>query len=323
MTKINGIVYSDDMKTIEKCDITLSGTVVIPEGVEHIKARAFAWSNITSVKFPNSLKYIGERAFAESRYLDSVDFGKSKYNILYEKDIFYNCSIKHLVIPRNIKTIGLGCFRMCPIESVSFEEGVELIGNEVFWPATRLKEIKLPDSLKIIEPSNFINLKVVHSNSYCQGISSICMNSYKLIEYTSKHGTIYIPGPVGYFKFNYIRTMLDDYMKGKIKNVSYIDMINNLEVPSLKFIQAAEIYDKTHDSQVLHFLKENNTEVKNYLLESENVILLSKLISSNVFSKKQLVDILHNEICNSSIPLKAIVLDKLKKQSFESSKFNI
>ena len=263
MTKINGIVYSDDMRTIEKCDIDLSGSIVIPEGVEFIKEKAFARTDITSVKLPSSLKYIGERAFAYCKHLEYVDFGDNKNDVLSGNEIFYYSAIKNIEIPGSIKTIGYDCFQKCPIESVTFEEGVELIN--------------IP----------------------------------------------HISGSACFIGFNNIQTMLEDYMKGKRDNISYIDMINNVPFPSLKFIQAAEIYDKTHDSLVLHFLKENNTEVKNYLLESENVILLSKLISSNVFSKKQLVDILHNEICNSSIPLKAIVLDKLKKQSFESSKFNI
>ncbi len=64
MTKINRITYSDDMKAIENCDISLSGAIVIPEGVERINEGAFAWTNITSVKFPSSLRYIGEKAFA-------------------------------------------------------------------------------------------------------------------------------------------------------------------------------------------------------------------------------------------------------------------
>ena len=324
MIKINGITYSNDMKILIKADYIFNGSIVIPEGVERINEGAFAWTNITSVKFPSSLRYIGEKAFAYCRQLKSVDFGENKYDILSEEEIFLYSSIKHITIPGSIKTIGYGCFKECPIESVTFEEGVRLIEKAAFYPASGLKEIKLPKSMKEIHSSNFSNTDVIFSSSYCQGISSICMKSYKLTKYTDKRGTIYVTGPIiTHNEINNIQKMLEDYMKEKRDSISYIYMINNVLFPSLKFIQAAEIYDKTHDSQVLHFLKENNTEVKNYLLESENVILLSKLISSNVFSKKQLVDILHNEICNSSIPLKAIVLDKLKKQSFESSKFNI
>lgn len=321
---MNGIVYSDDMRTIEKCDIDLSGFIAIPEGVEFIKERAFAWTNITSVKFPSSLKYIGKEAFSYCKQLESVDFGNNKNDILSEKGVFYYSAIKNIEIPGSIKTIGEECFRMSPIKSVKLNEGIEIIKYNAFGLASGVKKINIPKSMKVIHGGNFNNLAVIFSSSYCKGISSICMKSYKLTEYTDKRGTIYVPGPIiTPNEINNIQKMLEDYMKEKRDSISYIYMINNVPFPSLKFIQAAEIYDKTHDSQVLHFLKENNTEVKNYLLESENVILLSKLISSNVFSKKQLIDILHNEICNSSIPLKAIVLDKLKKQSSELDKFNI
>ena len=323
MTKINGIVYSDDMRTIEKCDIDLSGSLVISERVERIKERAFAWTNITSVKFPSSLKYIGKEAFSYCKQLESVDFGNNKNDILSENGVFRCSAIKNIEIPGSIKTIGEECFRMSPIKSVKLNEGIEIIKYNAFGLVSGVKKINIPKSMKVIHGGNFNNLAVIFSSSYCKGIFSICMNSYELTKYTGKRGTIYIPGPIIPNEINNIQKMLEDYMKEKRDSISYIYMINNVLFPSLKFIQAAEIYDKTHDSQVLHFLKENNTEVKNYLLESENVKLITKLISSNIFSKEQLVDILHNEICNSSIPLKAIVLDKLKKQSFESSKFNI
>ena len=326
MIKINGITYSNNMKILIKADYIFNGSIVIPEGVERINEGAFAWTNITSVKFPSSLRYIGKRAFAECRYLEFVDFGKSNYDILSEPLIFYNCiALKHVAIPGNIETIGYSCFKGCPIESVTFEEGVRIIEEAAFWPASNLKEIKLPESLNVIDIMNFMNIKIVHSSSYCDGIASICMYSNRLTVYTNKRGTIYIPGPISlrYIETNHIQKMLEDYMKGKIENIYYIDMINNVLSPSLKFIHAAEIYDKTHDNEVLCFMKEHRSEMKKYLLEYENVELLTKITNLDIFSEKQLVDILHNEICNSSIPLKAIVLDKLKKQSFESSKFNI
>lgn len=83
----DGILYSRDMKSLERCPEAYTGEVLIPKGVEVIRFGAFSHcSLITSVRFPETLvEILGEA--------------------------FYGCSaIKTLVLPDSLTEIGQGAF---------------------------------------------------------------------------------------------------------------------------------------------------------------------------------------------------------------------
>ena len=74
--EIDGITYTSDMRVITGCKKDIEGHIIIPEGVEIIKAEAFrSCESITSIILPDSLKTIEWRAFVDCRNLQHIDFG--------------------------------------------------------------------------------------------------------------------------------------------------------------------------------------------------------------------------------------------------------
>ena len=326
---INGITYSNDMKKLISCNRDIvNGDIVIPEGVECIEADAFAWTFIRSVKLPSSLQVIGPRAFTHCYNLKYIDFGESEVKML-EEDTFKEClSIESLEIPKSVSEICTGCFENCDeLKTVIFHEGIRNIKSNAFWPDMKIKKINIPNSIECIGRYNFANIQYVSSDGYVEGLATMCMETFGLTELKIKENTIYIPyitNNTNCSRFHYAISEIEKYMKNTREKFSYVDLIKSVEYDGIRIAHAMFIYEKTDNLEVFNFLKKNSDILLNvYLLRTEKVELLIKLINLDMFSEKQLMDILHTEICNSSIPLKAIVLDKLKKQSFESSKFNI
>lgn len=99
---------------------------------------------------PNS---INKNNFCNIAKPFNVSFGcdpGSKFKITRIPDyLFYNCSIKKLLISKEIITIGISSFSYCKINELIFEKTLKLteICNEAFYNVLFTKEFQLPDSL--------------------------------------------------------------------------------------------------------------------------------------------------------------------------------
>ena len=71
----------------------ITGTLVLPEGIESIDMQAFAQTGISSVVFPNSLKSIGWLSFNSCEKLESVIIGNNNESAIstLNRDSFKNC----------------------------------------------------------------------------------------------------------------------------------------------------------------------------------------------------------------------------------------
>ena len=71
----------------------ITGTLVLPEGIESIAMLAFAQTGISSVVFPNSLESIGWLSFNSCENLESVIIGNNNESAIstLNKDSFKNC----------------------------------------------------------------------------------------------------------------------------------------------------------------------------------------------------------------------------------------
>ncbi len=117
----------------------INGTLVIPEGVEHIGAKAFAyWHRLSRIRFPSTLRSIGFMAFADSFNLLDLKLNDGLQTI--SSHAFHNSSefISEIVIP----------------------ESVETIGASAFYGSRRLDRLVLPSSLRTLETWSFEGNKV-------------------------------------------------------------------------------------------------------------------------------------------------------------------
>ncbi len=129
---------SDIGATIVRIDGELKGDVVIPDklggkNVVEIRSHLFAaQEKITSVKLPDTVKFIGAGAFLNCR------------------------SLERITIPDNVTVINEGTFEECrKLTTVNLPEGLETIGSRAFYRCTSLTEIKFPVTLKNIETEAF------------------------------------------------------------------------------------------------------------------------------------------------------------------------
>ena len=184
-----GFVYSDE-NGLTKYNGE-GGDIIIPYGVTAIGFRAFAeCETITSVKIPETVKYIdvaafvickslayvtipgsveniGDYAFENCENLESVTINKGVETI--GEEAFYGChSLTSVTIPGSVETIGEGAFANCEnLESVTINEGVETIGDGAFAGCYNLESVTIPSSVTSIGEWAFDGVFRVINNSSC------------------------------------------------------------------------------------------------------------------------------------------------------------
>ena len=105
-----GLVFSEDKKTLEECTNKKIAEVVIPNSVTKIGNSAFSGcTSLTSIVLPDSVKKIGNAAFYDCTSLTSVVIPDSVTEIGW--GAFENCTgLTSVVIPDSVTEIGGGAF---------------------------------------------------------------------------------------------------------------------------------------------------------------------------------------------------------------------
>lgn len=149
--------------------------VVIPEvkngvALKRIEENAFSYISLTgTIKIPNSVNYIGPRAFAIG-YLTHVDNGDGVLNgpFIYKRlpeggydnttIIGYASRRGTVVIPSQVKKIEDWSFYYTHLDGVIFPEGLETIGIYAFANCY-LKDITIPSTVTSIGPYAFYKVR--------------------------------------------------------------------------------------------------------------------------------------------------------------------
>ena len=144
-----------------------SGTVTIPEFIEYKgekflvnKIGAFAFHvdlpkkngkiyqkslNLKSLALPNSIRKIGESAFAGCKNLQKINLPDSLKVI--EESTFSNCkSLKEIDLPPKLRKIEGFAFSRCGLVNISIPNTVDTIGLRAFGVCESLAHITVPDN---------------------------------------------------------------------------------------------------------------------------------------------------------------------------------
>lgn len=123
---------------------------VIPDGTTEIVANAYTKKPIKTITIPNSVKKIGDNAFAGCYLLNSVQ------------------------IPNNVTSIGKGAFDGCKtMVSVNIGNGVKYIGDKAFNKCELLTSIKIPNSVTSIGKKAFSGCTLLKSVTIGNNVTSI------------------------------------------------------------------------------------------------------------------------------------------------------
>jgi len=131
-------------------------SVVIPESVVSIKSSAFEECvDLTSLTLSEGLESIGDRAFFYCYNLTSLTIPNSVTSI--DNHAFSCCySLESLILPKKMTNIGAFAFSNCyALESVVIPDGIVMIGDNCFSDCNKLSSVTLPQSLTSIGTSAF------------------------------------------------------------------------------------------------------------------------------------------------------------------------
>ena len=141
----------------EAVPVDAEGTLTIPEGVESIGESTFWYSGvIISLDLPDSLTSLGKYAFARCANLKNIDFPAELESI--PEGCFASTAIEILRLPEGLKTIGTamqntgswedGAFAYCSsLKEVVIPEGVTTIGAFAFTDCSGVTSVSLPSTL--------------------------------------------------------------------------------------------------------------------------------------------------------------------------------
>ena len=161
------------------------------------------YNNLEEVILPNTVTYIGEKAFRECYNLKKINIPDNLTKLQWQT--FYYCeNLKTIEIPNGLKTIGSAAFSCCvSLESLEIPESVTSIENTAFCECRSLQRINIPKKVSRIDNYTFYNCMTLESIQLPDGITNI--GTYAFYKcYNLKD--INIPNSVtniGTYAFNY------------------------------------------------------------------------------------------------------------------------
>ena len=139
----------------------------------------YAFYNCQSLEqfeFENSL-LLGESAFSGCRKLKKADLSHCELECIMEK-LFSGCfSLKEIVLPNSIKSIGDSAFVGTAIEKIVLPKSLEILGEAAFYTCTKLNKIVFNNRIKNIGDYAFnycYSLEEIHIPSSITKIGACC-----------------------------------------------------------------------------------------------------------------------------------------------------
>ena len=159
----DGVLYDKAGKTLLACPKNRHGSVKIKEGAEEIEKNAFFGSEVEEIEMPDSVKSLEKAVFFNCRKLQKVKLSNSLTEIP-DSCFDSNTSLREIVIPDSVRTIGSYAFCSSGLENIHFGKCVEVIQRDALMN-TNLKELRLPASVKELQDIGPVHVSDVYLES--------------------------------------------------------------------------------------------------------------------------------------------------------------
>lgn len=342
-TSKDGILYDKTGTILVKCPVNYyKDEVIIPEGVKKIAEAAFISCHIKSVKFPDSLDLIENRAFFCCDELESIDFGNSIFSIggMYSESAFSYCkSLKQVTLPPQIKDIGERAFINCiNLSSVTLNEGLLFIGESAFSNNKALTEINIPATVQKLADRCLDNVRRIHISDYLpKDFFKSCIrnseddynysddNIYDIVEITDGTYKLFIPR---YIAAQDIAKMDDTFYMRKFSDIvsdnKFVESILDMALyTETKQNLAISIYKYNNSSSIKTYLRRTAVNLTNRLLDSKKENELVDFLKLNIMSSSSMKKLLADDRIHQFTLAEAYLLNAISQSDGSSKTFKL
>lgn len=323
---IDGIAYTSSLAYLVACPSGRTKEVVIPEGVRIVLNSSFENCSVTSVKFPDSVVNIENKAFYSCRNLKHVDFGHGITHIGSKASwhVFAACGLEEVEIPEQVTYIGRGAFWSCKLKKVTFHEGLREIAPDAFGGNVDLKEITIPDSVIHIGENAFRNAKVVHVKGYFSDIITAVEEpvvfaytvGYTEIDINGK--SVFVPKHMKEESCRQVKKIIEIWIDGTAdgtdKLFGYAITLNEKQDTAIK------IYENTKSENAKKYLKKYSKSIARRYLEEKRKEELIKFIGFGLLSKQGLQEILDTAKNEADVSAYALQMMQIKRTTADRFK---
>lgn len=184
---VSGILFDKSGETLLR---SLLVETEIPDGTKRIGPHAFnVYNSISSIHIPASVESIGERAFSDCYFLETLTFSGGAL-VSIADFAFCNCPLTSVVLPHGLRSIGKKAFARCyELTELVLPEGLTSIGSKAFTECASLQSVVLPKSLVEIgedafkeDPEERPVKLIVYKDSYAEKWAKENDVEYEVIE---------------------------------------------------------------------------------------------------------------------------------------------
>lgn len=227
--KLNSIQLSDSVSYIGTYAFGYTDsltTISLPNSLQSIQSYAFWSSGLNSITIPANVKVIGEAVFyycvnlpfinvsSQNQYfcslngvLMSKDLTKlyavpmlmegeyaipSTVKFLDKYSFAYCRKLTKIIVPSSLKSIGVGAFYCCDIESMELNEGLSVIGKRAFAYCQEMTSLILPSTLQEVGEDAFYDCRKLTSLA-CKATTPPTCNENPFNNFDYSSCKLYVP----------------------------------------------------------------------------------------------------------------------------------
>ena len=151
----NGMLFTRDMKTLLQVPSSVSGTVVIPNGVEKVEEYAAEWGAYSEIVIPDTVTYIGSSAFWYTSTLEHIYIPDS-VTYLGSAALMECCGLKTCRLSAGLSSLESMTLQSCTeLQYLVIPGGVVSIGFQAMAICPNLRYVYIPSTVKTIAASAF------------------------------------------------------------------------------------------------------------------------------------------------------------------------
>lgn len=323
---IDGIAYTSSLAYLVACPSGRTKEVVIHEGVRIVLNSSFENCSVTSVKLPDSVVNIENKAFYSCRNLKHVDFGHGITHIGSKASwhVFAACGLEEVEIPEQVTYIGRGAFWSCELKKVTFHNGLLAIASDAFGGNIGLEEVTIPDNMTHIGEEAFKSAKIVHVQNYLSDIvaavgeSTVFADNVEYTELDINGKSVFVPKHIKTEDRRKVKKIIEDWIDGTAddtdKLFGYAITLNEKQETAIK------IYENTKSENAKKYLKKYSKDIARRYLEEKRKEELIKFIGFGLLSKQGLQEILDTAKNEADVSAYALQMMQIKRTTADRFK---